>query len=229
MRACGVDRARILIVEDDIALARVLDDELSHAYATMVVGTGRAALEAVAGEQFDLVVLDLNLPDMDGLDVARALSADGAAGDVLMLTARADVASRVAGLYAGAVDYLAKPFDMDELLARVHAQIRRRSETATLAWGPLEVSTHLQRCSVGGTTVPLSASELRLLSLLMTRQGRVHARPELERTLYGDQLPASNAVEVLVSRLRGRLAEHGLEHVVETVRGLGYVVRPYRS
>lgn len=224
-----MDRARILIVEDDIALAGVLDDELSQAYGTTVVGSGRAALDALASEPIDLVVLDLNLPDMDGLDVARSMSTDGAAVDVLMLTARADVASRVAGLYAGAVDYLAKPFDMDELLARVHAQLRRRSETSMLAWGPLEVSTHLQRCTVGGTTVALSASELRLLTLLLTRQGRVHARPELERTLYGDQPPASNAVEVLVSRLRGRLAEHGLERAIETVRGLGYVVRPHRS
>jgi DNA-binding response OmpR family regulator len=229
VQACGVDRARILIVEDDAALARALDDELSDACVTIVVGTGRAALDVIASEPVDLVVLDLNLPDMDGLDVARALSADGAQVDVLMLTARADVASRVAGLYAGAVDYLAKPFDMDELLARVHAQLRRRGEAATLTWGPLEVSTHVQRCTVGGTTVALSASELRLLTLLMNRQGRVHARPALEHTLYGERPPTSNAVEVLVSRLRGRLAEHGLERVIETVRGLGYVVRPYRS
>lgn len=229
MRPCGVDRARILIVEDDIALARALDDELSGAYSTLVVSTGRAALDAIASESVDLVVLDLNLPDMDGLDVARALSADGAAVDVLMLTARADVASRVAGLYAGASDYLAKPFDMDELLARVHAQLRRRGETTTLTWGPLEVSTHLQRCTIGGSTVALSASEMRLLTLLLARPGRVHARTALEHSLYGDRLPASNAVEVLVSRLRGRLAEHGLEHVIETVRGLGYVVRPHRT
>lgn len=224
-----MDRARILIVEDDVALARVLDEALSDAYRTSVVSTGRAALDAIAGESVDLVVLDLNLPDMDGLDVARSLSSDGASIDVLMLTARADVASRVAGLYAGASDYLAKPFDMDELLARVHAQIRRRGETSTITWGPLEISTHLQRCTVHGDTVALSASELRLLTLLMARPGRVLARQELERVLYGERLPASNAVEVLVSRLRGRLAEHGLVQVIETVRGLGYVVRPYRS
>src|SRR5690606_28152691 len=117
-----VDRERILIVEDDPNLARALETELLRLYDVVVASTGQAALELAQTEPFDLIVLDLGLPDMDGLDVAAELKDNNAA--ILMLTARADVRSRVAGLYIGAADYLAKPFDMQELLARVYAQLR---------------------------------------------------------------------------------------------------------
>lgn len=226
----SVERARILIVEDDPMLLEALDEALSPSYATVRATTGREALDVAGREHIDLLVLDLNLPDMDGLDVARYLSGEtGAPFGILMLTARADVANRVAGLYAGASDYVAKPFDMDELLARVHAQLRRSAATVAVARGGLVLSLADQVCTVDGVDVPLSASEAKLLALLLTNQGRVFSRAELEVQLYRNEAPASNAVEALVSRLRARLADVGMRGVVETVRGLGYVVRPQQS
>lgn len=225
----SVDRPRILIVEDDPKLLDALDDALSSSYATLRATTGSEALDVAAREHIDLLVLDLNLPDMDGLDVARRLSGGaGAPFGILMLTARADVANRVAGLYAGASDYVAKPFDMDELLARVHAQLRRNAAATTVAWHGLVMSLADHACSVDGVDVPLSASEAKLLALMLTNQGRVFSRLELEAQLYRNEPPASNAIEAHVSRLRSRLADAGLRGVVETVRGFGYVVRPQR-
>lgn len=226
----SVDRARILIVEDDPMLLDALSDALSRSYDTLRATTGGEALDLAEREHIDLLVLDLNLPDMDGLDVARRLAGDtGAPFGILMLTARADVSNRVAGLYAGASDYVAKPFDMDELLARVHAQLRRTAAAATVTWSGLALSLADHVCTVDGVEVTLSSSEARLLALLLTQQGRVFSRAELEAQLYRSEAPASNAIEVLVSRLRSRLADAGVKGVVETVRGLGYVVRPHRT
>ncbi len=219
----SVERERILVVEDDIALARALGDELRRAHDTRVVHTGREALILAETERFDLIVLDLNLPDMDGLDVAQQL--DGLDTPILMLTARADVRSRVAGLYAGASDYLAKPFEMEELLARVYAQLRTHSHGETYCWGPVTLSPARRTCTVDGVPLPLTALEFRLLALLMGAQGRVYSKDTLHERLYDDTMPASNAVEALVSRLRTKLHEVGVEHVVENLRGLGYVIR----
>jgi len=222
-----MERPRILIVEDDLALARVLDAELGAAYETRVAHRGRDALALAAEEPFDLVVLDLNLPDMDGIEVAEQLQP--LAVKVLMLTARADVQSRVVGLYAGADDYLAKPFEMQELLARVYAQLRRPGRPQVHRWGPIVLSEDDLSCTAAGAPLPLSALEFRLLALLLANQGRVFSKGALEERLYAELSPASNVVEVLVSRLRSKLAEAGVEGVVENVRGLGYVVREPRS
>jgi two-component system, OmpR family, response regulator QseB len=222
-----MERQRILIVEDDVALAEALDDQLRHAYGTRVVHRGRDALLAAAREVFDLVVLDLNLPDIDGIEIAERLQASEA--PILMLTARADVRSRVIGLYAGASDYLPKPFDMSELLARVHAQLRHRDRHEVRRWGPIELDEAERRCTVAGEPLLLRALEFQLLALLMANQGRVYSKATLEERLYTGEGPASNAVEVLVSRLRSRLAEAGVDDVVDTVRGLGYVIREQRT
>ena len=218
-----MERERILIVEDDRGLAAALAAELGRAYDTTVAHSGRVALSELALRRFDLVVLDLNLPDMDGLDVAEQLRSSETV--VLMLTARADVHSRVVGLYAGASDYLAKPFDMQELLARVYAQLRRRGGDRVLSWGPIRLSLGDQTCTVDGDDLPLSASEFRLLAILMGHQGRVFTRDALADRLYDDRVPSSNAVEVLVSRVRSKLAAKGVARVVANVRGLGYVIR----
>jgi DNA-binding response OmpR family regulator len=217
-----MERERILIVEDDRALAEVLDHELQRAYATRVVHTGHDALVLAATEPFDLIVLDLGLPDMDGIEVAEQLR--GTPVKILMLTARADVRSRVVGLYAGASDYMAKPFDLQELLARVYAQLRRgRQEVYT--WGTIALSETDRVCTVDGEELPLTALEFRLMALLMANQGRVFDKDTLEERLYETEAPSSNVLEVLVSRLRAKLAGAGLEGVVENVRGMGYVIR----
>jgi len=221
-----MERERILIVEDDVALAQALDGELRRAYDTRVAHTGRDALILAATERFDLVVLDLNLPDMDGIEVAEQLQASPA--KILMLTARADVRSRVVGLYAGASDYLAKPFDMQELLARVYAQLRRPGRDEAVKWGAIELRESERVCTVDGEPLSLTALEFRLLALLLANQGRVYAKATLEERLYDAQAPSSNVLEVLVSRLRAKLAEAGVEGVVDNVRGVGYVVREAR-
>lgn len=219
----AVDRDRILIVEDDEGLASALDAELRRAYETEVAHTGRDALAAFSERPFDLVVLDLNLPDMDGIEVAEQLREHDTT--ILMLTARADVHSRVVGLYAGASDYMAKPFDMQELLARVYAQLRRRGRERVVTLGPLALSLVDQVCAVNGEELPLTALEFRLLAILMGHPGRVFPKATIEERLYEDRVPSSNAVEVLVSRVRAKLDATGVAGVIVNVRGLGYVIR----
>lgn len=218
---------RILIVEDDARLAEALARELGRRYATDVAATGAEALAKAGAERFDLVLLDLNLPDMDGIDVATGL--EGHPADVVMLTARSDVASRVRGLYAGAADYLSKPFDMEELVARVFARMRARARAGHVRWGALELSMAERTCFVSGERLELSAQEFQLLATLLGQPDRVFDRRALEDLLYPDQVPASNAVEVLVSRVRKKLAGAGLARVIDTIRGLGYVVRAERG
>ncbi|MBA2665532.1 MAG: response regulator transcription factor [Trueperaceae bacterium] len=221
-----VERQRILVVEDDRALAQVIAAELDRAHVTRVVHTGEEALVLAEMERFDLIVLDLNLPDIDGLAVAERLA--GSSASILMLTARADVRSRVGGLYAGADDYLAKPFEMEELLARVHAQLRRRVREEAYHCGPLTLWPSRGVCTIDGETLLLTALEFRLLELLMTEQGRVHSKDAIHDRLYEETAPTSNAVEALVSRLRTKLDAAGARHVIENLRGLGYVVRTPR-
>ncbi|HEX7001279.1 MAG TPA: response regulator transcription factor [Trueperaceae bacterium] len=218
-----MDRERILIVEDDPNLARVLEAELVRSYDTVVVSTGKEALARAENEPFDLIVLDLGLPDMDGLDVAAELKGNRAS--ILMLTARADVRSRVAGLYIGAADYVAKPFDMQELLARVYAQMRSRGRQDEYSVGGLTLSVLDRTCMVGDEILDLTAQEFALLELLMANQGRVFSKATIEDRLYREATPSSNAVEVLVSRLRSKLTAAGVRGLIETVRGLGYVTR----
>lgn len=214
---------RILIVEDDVRLADVLARELRVAYDTVVVHTGRDALFRAETETFDLILLDLNLPDMDGIEVAEQLEGGGA--EIVMLTARSDVGSRVRGLYAGAADYLSKPFEMQELLARVYARLRARSRAGVLTWGPITLSVPDRSCHVNGERIDLSAHEHELLATMLANPGRVFSKTDLEDRLYADRLPSSNAIEALVSRLRKKLSQVGVDDVVATVRGLGYVVR----
>jgi DNA-binding response OmpR family regulator len=220
-------RERILIVEDDKKLARALETELKRAYSTCVVRVGRDALVRAENEAFDLILLDLNLPDMDGIEVAKQLEGNDAA--ILMLTARGDLRSRVAGLYAGASDYLSKPFDMQELLARVYAQLRRRTRPEEFNVGALTLSTKLRSCTVDGKPIKLSAQEILLLTLLITNQGRVYSKSTIEERLHRDEPPNSNTVEALISKLRSKLASAGVHDIIQTIRGLGYVIREHKA
>ncbi len=224
-------KASILVVEDDLRLATLLQQELSHdGHRVEVVHNGSDALVRAGERPFELIVLDLNLPDIDGLEVAERLRGDGddeTRASILMLTARGDVKSRVDGLYAGASDYLTKPFSVQELLARVHVRLRERAKPAeVIRLGELLLEPAAGHCSVSGRTLALTSLEFRLLELFLTHRGRIFAKEDLEDRLYGaERLPGSNTVEVFVSNLRKKLTAAGVEGLVQTVRGMGYVVR----
>lgn len=217
---------RILVVEDDKRLAKLLEQELGHeGYQVEAVHTGTDAL--LRGEDdFALIILDLNLPDIDGIEVAERFKGRAEAS-ILMLTARGDVASRVEGLYAGASDYLTKPFSVQELLARVHVRLRERLKAAdTLVYDELELDLQRRQCSVKGAALDLTAQEFRLLELLLSAQGRIFSKEDLEDRLYGvDALPGSNTIEVFISNVRKKLMQAGLKDLIRTVRGMGYVIR----
>lgn len=216
-------RNRILVVEDDPNLAEALEKELAKAYDVVLSETGGQAVFLAETGTFDLILLDLNLPDIDGFEVAEQLA--GLEVEILMLTARGDLRSKVDGLYRGASDYLAKPFDMQELLARVHALLRKRARPEVVQSGTVSLSAKDKCCLVAGKPLDLSAQEFRLLSLLMSNQGRVFSKSTIESRLYPNDVPDSNIVEVLVSRVRSKLAKAGATGLIQTIRGLGYVVR----
>lgn len=217
--------AHILIVEDDLRLARMLEQELGRAgHTPTVVHSGGDALFRAEAGAFDLILLDLGLPDVDGLEVARRLQGGDAA--ILILTARGTVGSRVEGLYAGASDYLTKPFSVRELLARIHVQLRERATLdRPVRYGALVLEPEERRARVQGRAATLPEREYLLLHLLLSQRGRLFSREEIERRLYGPDRPASNTIEVFVHNLRRKLAELGMEDVIQTVRGKGYLVR----
>lgn len=215
---------RILIVEDDSNLARLLHQELQHeGFQTQIAGTGGDALLAAATHDFDIILLDLNLPDFDGLEVAERLQGRTSAS-IIALTARGEVKQRIEGLYAGAADYLVKPISVQELIARIHVRLREKARPDLIAHGDLTLNLRTMACSVAGTSVVLSKREFELLSLFLTSRGRVFSKEDLEQRLYGDGFPVSNTIEVLVSRLRSKLSTASATPVIQTVRGLGYVV-----
>lgn len=220
MTAAG---ARLLVVEDDPRLAELLEQELTLAgyRVTAVARGGEALFEAEEGA-FDLILLDLNLPDMDGLEVAERLSG---CCPILMVTARADVESRVQGLYAGASDYLVKPFSVHELLARVHARLRERAPVEALRFESLAFDAEANALVGPEGRTPLPELEYRLLELLVRYRGRVFSKRDIERHLYGPDVPGSNTVEVFVHNLRKQLASLGLPGAIATVRSKGYLVR----
>lgn len=222
--------AAILVVEDDLRLAKLLQQELAHdGHRVEVVHNGSDALVKADERPFDLIVLDLNLPDMDGLEVAERLREGGEAAEVsiLMLTARGDVKSRVEGLYAGASDYMTKPFSVQELLARVHVRLRERARPAeVIRHGDLLLEPGAGHCAVGGRSLALTSLEFRLLELFLTHKGRIFSKEDVEDRLYGaERLPGSNTVEVFISNLRKKLTAAGMDGMIQTVRGMGYVVR----
>ncbi|HZJ10112.1 MAG TPA: response regulator transcription factor [Trueperaceae bacterium] len=220
--------ARLLVVEDDTRLALLLEEQLRLAgHGVHLAPDLGSARELLAEHDFDLVILDRNLPDGDGLELAEELARDERSRDsvaVLMLTARADVDSRVAGLYAGASDYLTKPFSVQELLARIHVRLRERGGAEILRYEKLELDPANSSCRVGDQVVLLPEREFAVLHLLLKYRGRLITQDDLERSLYGGDLPESNTVEVFVHNLRRRLKELGLENVIRTVRNRGYII-----
>ena len=215
---------RILLVEDDLSLGEGIRTALRRgAFAVDWVQDGASGLLALRGGGFDLVVLDLGLPRMDGIEVIRQLRAAGDAVPVLVLSARERPADRTLGLDVGADDYLGKPFDTAELLARVRALIRRSAGRAnpTLESGPLRLDPATLTATWKGRPMDLTRREFALLRVLMEQRGRPMARDAIQRHLYGwDADVASNAVDVHVHQLRRKL-EPG---IIRTVRGLGYAL-----
>jgi len=217
---------RILLVEDEPTLRAQLAQALQAAgYAVDEVDNGRDALHLGQTEPFDAVVLDLGLPQLDGLSVLRRWREEGHAMPVLILTARDHWHDKVAGIDAGADDYLTKPFHGEELLARLRALIRRASGLASplLRCGPLSLDTRSGRVSVGDEPVNLTSHEYKVLAYLMHRPGAVVSRSELTEHIYSqDHDRDSNTIEVFVARLRRKLPPE----LIETVRGLGYRLVP---
>ena len=216
---------RILLVEDERSAARMTAQGLrEHGHAVDVVGDGASALEHAAAAVYDLVILDVLLPVMSGVDVCRELRIKNDAVPVLMLTARDAVDDRIAGLDAGADDYLTKPFHFGELLARVRALTRRRLPLfpERLTCGRLILNTRTQEASVDDQIVELTAREYARLEYLCRRQGGVVSRDEIAERVWDDRYdPCSNVIDVYVQRLRRKL-DSGKDSFIRTRRGAGY-------
>jgi len=216
---------RILLVEDDRVLADALSRALvQSAHAVDVVSTGEDADHALAARSHDLAILDIGLPGLSGLEVLKRLRARKSTMPVLMLTAFDTLADRVRGLDLGADDYLAKPFDLPELEARVRALLRRSTQsTPHLEHGLLRFDTVGRRVFHDKRPIDLSPRELALLELLLMRAGRVVSKEQMVNHLYGwDDEVGDNAIEVNVYRLRKKLEPLGCE--IRTVRGMGYLI-----
>ena len=217
---------RILIVEDDRDINRQLFDALTQAgYVVDKAFDGAEGQFLGETEPYDAIVLDMGLPTVDGIAVLQAWRAAGRTMPVLILTARDRWSDKVQGFDAGADDYVAKPFHMEEVLARVRALLRRAAGHATseLSCGPVRLDTRSGRVVVDGTAVKLTSHEYRLLAYLMHHTGRVISRSELVEHLYDQDFDRdSNTIEVFVGRLRRKL---GVD-VIQTVRGLGYLLQP---
>ncbi len=220
---------RILLIEDDTMIGDSVRSALKHeGFAVDWVRDGRAAQTTLATERFDLVLLDLGLPQVTGLDVLRGLRAQKDATPVIIVTARDDLASRVAGLDAGADDYVVKPFELEELTARMRAVIRRHAGRADPAIdvGPVTLDPTTRAVSVNGEGVILSAREYAVLEAMMLRPGAILSRAQLEDRLYGwGEEIESNAISVYVHQLRRKLGED----FIHTVRGVGYYVGKPRA
>jgi DNA-binding response OmpR family regulator len=219
---------RVLVVEDDEDIALALQRSLRmEGYEVRIAGDGEAALDSAGAFHPDLVVLDLGLPKLDGIEVARRLRADGDV-PILMLTARDALESRVAGLDSGADDYLVKPFERQELLARLRALLRRRPPrgSASMAVGDLTLNPDTHEVHRDGRSIELTQREFELLEYLMRNERIVVPRQRLLEEVWGyDPFATTNTIEVFVSNLRRKLEAGGEPRLLHTIRGAGYVLR----
>lgn len=216
------EQVRVLIVEDEPALSRQLRQSLTDAgYAVDAAGDGARADFLARTESYDAVVLDLGLPKIDGLTLLRQWRHANIVTPVLVLTARGSWHEKVQGIDEGADDYMAKPFQIEEVLARLRSLIRRASghNSPELKCGPVSLDTRLGRVTLAGAPVKLTSHEFRVLSYLMHHRGRLVSQAELTEHIYAQDFDRdSNTVEVFIARLRKKLGPD----VIETVRGLGY-------
>lgn len=220
---------RILIAEDEIHLAEALSQILKKQhYAVDVVHDGRAALDYAQSGIYDLLLLDIMMPELDGMTVLRKLRGDGVSTPVILLTAKGELQDKVAGLDYGADDYIAKPFATEELLARIRAALRRKGEVIPedgLAFGDIELNTAQLKVTVKGKELKLNMKECALLELLITRKQAVTSKEQIIEKLWGfDSEAEYNNVEVYISFLRKKLVFLQSEVKIHTIRGVGYVL-----
>jgi DNA-binding response OmpR family regulator len=219
---------RILLVEDDAQIARIIRRGLTESsYAVDVVSTGEDALFRASVGNHDAIVLDVLIPPPDGFEVSRRLRREGVNVPILMLTARDAVADRVEGLDSGADDYLVKPFQFDELLARLRALLRRGGATqeTVVRAGGLELDTRSHRVAVDGKAIALTTKEYSLLEYLARNAGRIVGRAEIADHVWDEEFdPFSNLIEVYVNRLRRNIEKVSDRKFIHTVRGAGYML-----
>jgi DNA-binding response OmpR family regulator len=215
---------RILIAEDEARLSAFLEKGLrANGFATTVAADGPTTLALARDDDFDLLILDLGLPVLDGLSVLRTMRAQGQRMPVVILSARGEVADKVAGLEHGADDYMSKPFRFEELLARVRVRLRDEgmAEQTVLRHGELALDLRTRRANVDGRTIELSAREFTMLEVFLRHAGQVLSREQLLSHVWGyDYDPGSNVVDVYVGYLRRKLGKGR----IATVRGMGYVL-----
>ncbi|MET9687228.1 response regulator transcription factor [Streptomyces sp. NPDC006514] len=233
--------ARILVVDDEPAVREALRRSLAfEGYAVQTAVDGLDALDKAASYAPDLIVLDIQMPRMDGLTAARRLRASGSVTPILMLTARDTVGDRVTGLDAGADDYLVKPFELDELFARVRALLRRSSYATAqpageshedaLTFGDLRMDLATREVTRAGRPVELTRTEFTLLEMFLAHPRQVLTREQILKTVWGfDFEPSSNSLDVYVMYLRRKTEAGGEPRLVHTVRGVGYVLRAGES
>jgi two-component system copper resistance phosphate regulon response regulator CusR len=220
---------RLLLVEDEPLAAQFLAKGLrEHAYAVDVAPDGSSATMLTAASDYDIVVLDLGLPDVDGIALCGMLRKSGLMAPILMLTARDAVQMRIAGLDSGADDYMTKPFDLEELLARLRALMRRAARTPLpdqVRVGPLVLDTRAQAATCHGHSLSLTTREYALLEFFVRHAGQVVGRADIAEHVWDDSYdPLSNVIDVYVQRLRRKLAPAGAGTLLKTRRGAGYVL-----
>ena len=227
---------KILVVDDEQAVRESLRRSLRfNGYEVLTANDGLEAVETVRAENPELLILDVMMPNMDGLEVCRTLRSEGWDRPILVLTARDGVSDRVAGLDAGADDYLPKPFALEELLARVRSLVRRASADSIAAEAPvesrlsfedLELDADTREVSRGGRAISLTRTEFALLQLLMENPRKVLSRSKILEEVWGYDFPTSgNALEVYIGYLRKKTEGEGDARLIHTVRGVGYVLR----
>jgi DNA-binding response OmpR family regulator len=221
---------RLLVVEDDADVARFIRKGLmEESYAVDVATDGEAALEMAAVNTYDAIILDLMIPPPNGMEVCRTLRADRVRIPILMLTARDTVEEKIAGLDAGADDYLAKPFEFRELLARVRALLRRGGPTisAVFGVGDLEIDSGSHRVKIKGQSLTLTTKEYAVLEFLARNAGRIVSREEIAEHVWGQEYdPFSNLIEAYINRLRRHIERLSSTKFIHTVRGSGYMLEP---
>lgn len=223
------DPASILIVEDDAAVRDALERALTfEGYSVGVAPDGAVALTEVRNSEFDLVILDVMMPHLDGIETCRRIRASGDAVPILMLTAKVAVGDRVDGLDAGADDYMTKPFALDELLARIRALLRRSSGdvSSVITYADLTIDPGARKADRGGRELGLTKTEFDLLLLLARSPEIVLDRDTIYEEIWGiDFLTSSNSLDVYIGYLRRKMEAEGEPRLIDTVRGVGYVLR----